>query len=117
MSIMSLPNVGPYVGVSRDVRRGRYRILVYGAYNACGLIGSEHNGICVLDDQRMQVVADRMVQISSGYHGPSPMQLAALERLLSCSPASFAHYINVSGRNRFDVDPSTVPPPAVPATI
>lgn len=117
MSIMSLPNVGPYVGVSRDVRRGRYRILVYGAYNACGLIGSEHNGICVLDDQRMQVVADRMVQISSGYHGPSQMQLTALEHMLTCSSEKFANYINSSGRNRYDIDPGTVPPPATPATF
>lgn len=107
-SVLSLPRVGPYIGVSRDVSRGRYRLLVYGAYNACGLIGSEHNGICVLDDQDMQVVADRLAQVSSGYHGPSPLQIRALEHLLTCSPEKFAHYINESGRNRFDIDPSTV---------
>jgi hypothetical protein len=45
MDIMSLPSEGPYVGISRDqiVKKGknRYRLLLYGAYNAFGLIGSE----------------------------------------------------------------------------
>lgn len=109
-NVLSLPSVGPYVGVSRDVKRGRYRILVYGAFNACGLIGSEHNGICVLDDQDMQVVADRLAQVGSGYHGPSPLQIKAFEHLLTCSPQKFADYINRSGRNRLEIDADTVPP-------
>lgn len=108
-NVLSLLRVGPYVGVSRDVKRGRYRILVYGAYNAMGLIGSEHNGICVLDDQDLRVVADRLAQVSSGYYGPSPLQIKAFEHLLTCSPQKFADYINRSGRNRFDIDPATVP--------
>lgn len=108
-NVLSLPSVGPYVGVSRDAKRGRYRILVYGAYNACGLIGSEHNGICVLDDEDLQVVADRLAQVSSGYYGPAALQIKAFEHLLTCSPQKFADYINRSGRNRFEIDPATVP--------
>jgi len=51
------PNVGPYMGVSFDqvtvkkARRGaerRFRIIVYGAYNAFGLIGSEENGLSLI---------------------------------------------------------------------
>lgn len=110
-NVMSLPSVGPYVGVSADVKRGRYRLLLSGAYNACGLIGSEYNGIVVLDDQELQVVADRLFCADSGYFGPSDAQRIAFRRLLTCSPEQFADIINGSGRNRLTIRPEDVPPP------
>lgn len=108
MSILSNPRVGPYMGVSHDVTRGRYRLMVYGAYNAFGLIGSEHNGIAVLDNQDMCVVADRLFQQDSGYYGPSQRQLDALRFLQTCTPDQFCAAINESGRNRHDVTADTV---------
>lgn len=108
MSVLSNPRIGPYMGVTRDVTRGRYRLAVYGAFNAFGLIGSEHNGIVVLDNDAMCVVADRLFQQDSGYFGPSKQQLDALQFLQTCTADQFCAVINESGRNRHDIDPSTV---------
>ena len=53
----------------------KFRLLLYGAYNACGLIGSEYNGVAVLDEYARNVVADNIAQESSGYFGPSVKQI------------------------------------------
>jgi hypothetical protein len=94
--------------VSRDVSRGRYRLVVYGAFNAFGLIGSEKNGIAVLDDEDRCVVADELFKEDSGYFGPSKAQLRGLLHLMTCDAKSFANIVNSSGRNRHSIDASTV---------
>jgi PAS domain-containing protein len=109
MSVLSNPSLGPYMGITHDAKRGRYRLLISGAYNALGLIGSEYNGIVVLDDETMQVVADRLFKQASGYNGPDWSQRNAFDRMLTCSPEEFAAIINLSGHRRFDIDPATVP--------
>jgi hypothetical protein len=74
-----LPNVGPYTYISRNEvleHSGRkFRIVLYGAYNAKGLIGSECNGICILDDDLLNVVLDEHGKEETGYFGPSEQQL------------------------------------------
>jgi hypothetical protein len=110
MNATILPSVGPYTFVSADVTRGRYRLVVYGAYNAFGLIGSEKNGIAVLDDEDRCVVADELFIADSGYFGPSKAQVEGLRRLLTCSPKDFCKIVNSSGRNRHDITPDTVAP-------
>lgn len=110
MSIQSLPSLGPYTWVSADTTRGRYRLAVYGAFNAFGLIGSEHNGIVVLDNVDMCVVADRLFEQDSGYFGPSSGQMKALQTMLTCSPREFCNIINSSGRNRHTIYPDSVAP-------
>jgi len=111
--INTLDRVGPYVGVSRDFTRGRYRILIYGAFDAYGLIGSERNGIAVLDNEDRLVVADDLGLTDSGWFGPTKHQQQLADWLRICPPDAFAEYINSSGRNRHVVDPETVPPEPV----
>lgn len=110
MNATHLPSVGPYTFVSADVTRGRYRLVVYGAFNAFGLIGSEKNGIAVLDNEDRCVVADELFIADSGYFGPSKAQAEGLRRLLTCSPTDFCNIINSSGRNRHNITPDTVAP-------
>ena len=56
-------------------------MLVCGAYNAFGLIGPEHNGIVILDEDNLCVVLDRHAEQQTGYFGPSNGQLAEAKRI------------------------------------
>lgn len=112
MSIQHLPSVGPYTWVSADVTRGRYRLVVYGAFNAFGLIGSEKNGIAILDNVDRCVVADELFKADSGYFGPSSTQIRALQNMLECKPKDFCNIVNSSGRNRHNIYPDSVAPAA-----
>lgn len=97
------PRLGPYMGILRDEKRGRYRLALYCAYNAGGLIGSEYNGIVVLDDKDRCVVADNL-----GVGRNQIKQSDILDSLLACTPAQFAEYINNAPRARFTITPSEV---------
>jgi hypothetical protein len=104
----AFPSVGPYMGVTRDQVREfkngqRFRVLVFGAYNAMGLIGSEFNGLAVLDETRMAVLADRLGCEPSGYFGPSKAQLALFDQAMTCPWSEFQALINDSGRNRYEI--------------
>lgn len=112
MSVISnFPSVGPYVGVTIDkqvtFKQGRknrtFRVLVYGAYNAFGLIGSEKNGIAILDENERAVLADELGIESSGYFGPSKNQIDLFKAILGMSWADFQDLINNSGRNRYTI--------------
>lgn len=97
------PRLGPYMGILRDEKRGRYRLALYCAYNAGGLIGSEYNGIVVLDDKDHCVVADN---IAVGK--PQSDQTSIMSYLLKCSAKEFAKLINDAPRARFTITPSEV---------
>jgi len=78
--------IGNYMhaeGAARRYRKGRYTYVIgiAGAYNAFGLIGSEHNGIFVLNDTNKTVVLDRHCPIASGYCGPSQSQWDEFARI------------------------------------
>ena len=107
MDIMSLPSEGPYVGISRDqiVKKGknRYRLLLYGAYNAFGLIGSEYNGICVLNEDDKNVVADNILQVDSGYFGPAKIQLDLFDKLVKMPNKQFRELINAADNLRYTI--------------
>ena len=107
MNVMSLPSVGPYVGVSHDtvVKKGktRYRILLYGAYNACGLIGSELNGICVLNEDEKNVVSDGICPVSSGYFGPSGYQVDLFNKIVRMPSKRFSELVNSSDNLRYTI--------------
>jgi hypothetical protein len=77
-----------------------YLVGIAGAYNAFGLIGSEHNGIFVLDDTNKAVVFDRDTEISSGYHGPSQRQWDRLKELMTCSDDAFRVELLTNERSR-----------------
>ena len=103
-NIMALPSVGPYVGVSKDtIRPDGFRVLVYGAYNAMGLIGSEYNGIAVLDENKKAVVTDNLGRETSGYCGPSVAQLEFFDQLVAMPTDEFKRQINMSARLRYEI--------------
>lgn len=104
----TLKSVGPYTWVSRDVTsdkgQGVYRFIVYGAYNAFGLIGSELNGIAVLDETNKRVLCDGIQKTDSGYFGPSQRQLETLVDLVCMPYDKFAEFINQHPNARYALD-------------
>lgn len=107
MELKETKNIGPYHFVSKDEVRtfenGRkFRFLLYGAYSAYGLIGTECNGVAVLDEDDKRVVCDEIGCAQSGYFGPSEHQEKMFKLLASeWSWDAFRHYINVHPRSRF----------------
>ena len=77
-----------------------YMIGIADVYNAFGVIGSEHNGIFVLDDTNRAVVLDRDTEESSGYYGPSKRQWERLAHYCKCSEGEFLDLIHASPRSR-----------------
>jgi hypothetical protein len=109
-----LADVGPFVNVSRDqiktFENGRsFRFVLYGAYNAGGLIGSEYNGVAVLDEDNKAVLADNFGKEPSGYYGPSKAQTALFDRMLGMDYAEFCDLINSSDRRRYALGGDTGP--------
>lgn len=106
-------SVGPYMGVTRDQKvsfkvRGQrkprtFRVLVYGAYNAMGLIGSEHNGLAILDEDNMAVLCDKIECEDSGYFGPSNRQLNAFDSVTGLSWPEFQSMVNANPRTRYSI--------------
>ena len=97
------PRLGPYMGILRDEKRGRYQLALYCAYNAGGLIGSEYNGIVVLDDKDRCVVVDNLA-----VGEPQWRQAALLDSMIKCSPEQFAHTVNSASRARLHITPDEV---------
>ncbi|WP_018234291.1 DUF7417 domain-containing protein [Thioalkalivibrio thiocyanodenitrificans] len=105
----ALPDVGPYAKVSADKQlsfdNGRtFRIVLYGAYNARGLIGSEKNGIAVLDEDNLEVLADEIGREDSGYFGATRAQAQLFERLSAGSFETLRQVVNDSPRCRHPLD-------------
>ena len=107
---MSMPDkrVGPFVGVSRDeimtLMDGRkYRVVLYCAYSAHGLIGTEFNGVAVLDEQRKQVLLDSHFQIDTGYFGATPSQEAEHARIMDMTDSEFVAFVNNHSRRRYTI--------------
>lgn len=106
-----LPNIGPYTFVSRDRlttktldgERRTFRIVVYGAYNAMGLIGSECNGVAILDEDRKQVLCDEIEITGTGYCGPSAEQLTKYGELYRMTGARFRAFVNSHKRSRYSI--------------
>jgi hypothetical protein len=82
---------------------GTYRFVLYGAYDAYGLIGPEKNGIAVLDEENRTVLCDEIAKADSGYFGPTPEQWASLADLLSVSWDEFRDLINTHERSRYSI--------------
>lgn len=105
-------HVGPYCGVQKDEKvvfnTGRdmrtFRVIVYAAYNACGLIGSEHNGVLVLDEDGKKVLTDRLAQADTGYYGATEKQLNLAERLCNGSWCEFKKFINEAATKRYAIE-------------
>lgn len=97
--------VGPFERVTgdkiRDFGQEKYRILIYGAYNAMGLVGSESNGIAVLSEDRSNVVCDELCCEPEKRSGSSAIQTEMFNKLLICSEAEFRSIVNGSARSRY----------------
>lgn len=102
--IADLPRVSQFMGVWADQFRTfgkmKFRVLGYSAYNAFGLIGSECNGIAILNENEKSVITDEIAKQSSGYFGPSKEQEAEFARIMACSEAEFKAAC-LSGRSRY----------------
>lgn len=113
MDISDQPSIHPYMGISRNktIQFGDrvFRVIVYGAYNAFGLIGSERNGVVVLDEDRKTVLLDDHCRIESGYHGPSEQQVAEFERICAMSEEEFQTFVQDHPRSRQGKDFSIIP--------
>jgi hypothetical protein len=119
MGEINLSNhIGPYTGISYDQTvtitrpaNGRkqkasertFRIAIYGAYNAMGLIGSECNGIVILDVDKMQVLTDEIGIISSGWFGPAKAQLELFNQLVAMPWEEFQVFVNAHPRTRYPI--------------
>lgn len=104
-------SVGQYTMVFRDetLRFGKrsFRVILYGAYNAGGLIGTENNGIAVLDEDRRQVVLDGHCPQETGAFGPSDPQMIEWRRICRMDALEFAEFCNSHPSLRGPVDLSS----------
>lgn len=95
----------PFVGITRDAGRKVgdivFRVFVYTAYNALGLIGPECNGLAVCNESAMDIVLDEHARANSGYFGPSREQLAEFERVCRLPDDEFLAFINGHRRSRY----------------
>lgn len=108
MTFNTAAKVGPYVSVSKDRTRyfmghQGYRFVLYGAYNAFGLIGPENNGIVVLDEENKRVLCDEIAKADTGYFGPTKDQEAAFVDLLTMDYDEFRKFINTNPRSRYRI--------------
>lgn len=102
-------NVGPYCYTRGDYRRDDgYRLVLYGAYNANGLIGPEYNGIAVLDDNRQEVWCDNIARADTGWYNShstaSTFQREVFARLCNLPTPEFVAFVNAQERCRYHVD-------------
>lgn len=106
-----MQSAGQYTMVSRDhkVKFGdrTFRVVLYGAYNAFGLIGPEKNGIAVLDEDRMQVVLDGHCPQETGIFGPSESQTNEFLRICGMDGDEFVQFCNDHPTNRDPIELST----------
>lgn len=85
---------------TRVVGKITYKIGIAGAYDAFGLIGSEHNGLFILDDTNKRVILDRDTEEQSGYFGPSKRQWARLAEVVKSTDKAFLDLIHTHPRSR-----------------
>jgi hypothetical protein len=109
--------VGPYVNVSRNATRqvggDEFRVVLYGAYDAMGLVGSECNGIVVMSEPSQVIVTDELAIESTGSLGPSKAQIEMFDKLMTCPDEEFRKIVNTSANVQIKID---APAPTGPRT-
>lgn len=85
---------------TRTVKGDRLLLGIAGAYSAFGLIGSECNGIFLLNETQGTVVLDEHAKVDSGFYGAAPSQLEEYRRLLLLSPDDFLQWARQHPRCR-----------------
>ena len=96
-------NVGPFENISRDERRTvgneEVRLVIYGQYNAMGLIDTSKNGIAILSDTRRQVLTD---EIAIGENPAAKSR--KFDELMGMSDQDFALAVNSNHRTRMEIE-------------
>jgi len=77
----------------------RFRVLIAAAYDS-GIIGTENNGIVVVDEDRREVVLDQHCRQNSGFGGPSDEQRAEFRRIREMDWAAFSRFCREHPRYR-----------------
>lgn len=94
------PRIGNYMGVrdqfDREINGVRFTVFIYGAYNAFGLIGSECNGIGVVNQTAMCVVTDNVHRASSGWFGATLQQTTAFHQVRVLGDVDFLAWIEAT---------------------
>lgn len=116
MNILSCPSIGVgqgcgYRGIQHDVTKHFatddgprvFRIAVYGAFDAFGLIGSEHNGIVILDVDNRVVVCDEIGIADSGYYGATKSQVELWQKIIAMDWFDFRAFVNSQSRTRMEI--------------
>jgi len=106
-SVIEGTRVGPFMGVQKDqiitFGERKFRVVLYAAYNAFGLIGSERNGVAVLDENKRAVLLDGEAQIDSGYFGASEAQFKRFDEVVNMPWPQFQTWVNAHENKRFDI--------------
>lgn len=76
-----------------------FTVVIAAAFDA-GIIGPEHNGIAVLDDDLLEMLLDQHLCESSGYFGPSERQKAEFKRILKMDWTEFSEFCRTNKRFR-----------------
>jgi hypothetical protein len=104
MNILELKRVGQFMGVQEDKTltfgERNFRIILYGAYNAHGLIGPECNGIAVLDEDNKCVVLDEEAKQDTGYYGASERQKQRFKEVIEMTWDVFKTWVAEHPRAR-----------------
>jgi hypothetical protein len=77
----------------RVVKGVTYKVGFATARNVMGLIGTECNGIFVVDMTRKAVVLDEHLRVDSGWYGSQPQHQAELGRIKALSEDAFEDFI------------------------
>lgn len=89
--------IGQYMGVThvhyKEVNTIKYTIFIYSAYNAMGLIGTECNGIGIVDDTNRRVVTDGIASEYSGYIQPSAKTYREYQRIKALEGPDFLDFL------------------------
>jgi hypothetical protein len=96
-------NTGPYIYQSKDdifekkFGDRSFTVVLSSAYNAGGIIGSEYNGIAIIDDNYRQVLADQQVR-NRGFFGENVR--AEFDSIKDMTWPEFAEYVRTCPRYR-----------------
>jgi len=109
--MLTSKNIGPYIGVQYDkivafdtpTGKRKFRFLIYQAYNAFGLIGSERNGVAILDEDKKSVICDEICKQNSGWMGVSPNQVKMAEGLIGMDWENFKFFVNSNPRTKYEI--------------
>jgi hypothetical protein len=106
---------GPYYNVQSATRlvfgkKHSYVVGIAGGYNANGLIGTEHNGIFVLDDTLKRVVVDEICCDSGCFQEVTRDQQTTYNWLCQTGWSEFRDFINAQDNLRYKLENTTTKP-------